>query len=186
MVPGSVCEEHTDELSQFVTNRSRIQLFQDAALIGNAVKEGTAKLGLTLSGKSTLLANDKSLEKLIVGHLGDEGVPICLGTSATDLGSETAAVERRCAANQWKRIWKGRRRAKRVNHLCKMNSEAQKLTMTGIHPVQIYGHTAQGASTAQVNAMRKNLKMGTEMGVRHFHSRMVLRRKTCATNCRQS
>ena len=26
--------------------------------------------------------------------------------------------------------------------------------MTGIHPVQIYGHTAQGASTAQVNATR--------------------------------
>ena len=66
-------------------NTSRIQLFQDAALIGKAVKEGT------LSCKSTLLANDKSLGKLIVGHLGEEGVPICLGTSATDLGIETAA-----------------------------------------------------------------------------------------------
>ena len=50
------------------------------------------------------------------------------------------------------------KRAKRVNRLCKMNSEAQKLTMTGIHPVQIYGHTAQGASTAQVNAMCKTSK----------------------------
>ena len=52
-----VCEEHIDDLSQFVSNTSRIQLFQDAALIGKAVKEGTAKLGLTLSGKSTLLAS---------------------------------------------------------------------------------------------------------------------------------
>ena len=78
MVPGSVCEEHIDDLSQFVTNTSRIRLFQDATLIGKAVKEGTAKLGLTLSGKSTLLGNDKALGKLIVGHLGDEGVPICL------------------------------------------------------------------------------------------------------------
>ena len=67
MVPGSVCEEHIDDLSQFVTNTSRKQLFQ---LIGKSVKEGTAKLGLTLSGKSTLLANDESLGKLIVGHLG--------------------------------------------------------------------------------------------------------------------
>ena len=66
----SVCEEHIDDLSQFVTNTSRIQLFHNAALIGKAVKEGTAKLGLTLSGKSTLLANDKSLGKLIVGHHG--------------------------------------------------------------------------------------------------------------------
>ena len=58
-------------------------------------------------------------------------------------------------------MWKARRRAKRVNRLCKMNSEAQKLSMIGIHPVQIYGHTAQGASTAQV---KKNLKIGIVMG----------------------
>ena len=45
-----------------------------------------------------------------------------------------------------------------------MNFEAQNLTMTGIHPVQIYGRTAQGASTAQVNAICKNLKMCTVMG----------------------
>ena len=105
VVPGSVCEEHIDDLSQFVTNTSRIQLFQEAALIGKAVKEGTAKLGLALSCKPTLLANDKSLGKLIVDHLGDEGVPLSLSTSATDLGIETAAGKRRCAANQWKRIW---------------------------------------------------------------------------------
>ena len=36
----------------------------------------------------------------------------------------------RCAANQWKRIWKGRRSAKRVNRLCRTNSKAQKLTST--------------------------------------------------------
>ena len=45
-----------------------------------------------------------------------------------------------------------------------MSSEAQKLTMTGIHPVQIYGHTAQGASNAQVDAMCRNLKLGTVLG----------------------
>ena len=131
VVLGSVCKEHIDDLSQFVTNTCRIQLFQDAALIGKVVKEGTAELGLTLSCKSTLLANDKSLGKLLVGHLGAEGVPVCLGTSATDLVIEAAEVKRICAANQWKRMWKGRRRAKRVNRPCKINSEAQKLTMTG-------------------------------------------------------
>ena len=36
--------------------------------------------------------------------------------------------------------------------------------MTGIHFVQVYCHTAQGASTAQVNAMCRNLKIGTVMG----------------------
>ena len=39
----------------------------------------------------------------------------------------------------------------------------------GIQPVQVYGHTAQGASS-----------------VCHFHSRMVLRRKASATNCHPS
>ena len=29
VIPGSVCEEHIDDLSQFVTNTSRIQLFQE-------------------------------------------------------------------------------------------------------------------------------------------------------------
>ena len=34
VVPGSVCEGHIDDLSQFVTNTNRIQLLHDAALIG--------------------------------------------------------------------------------------------------------------------------------------------------------
>ena len=164
VVPGSVCEEHIDDLSHCVTNKSRMQLYHDAAKIGKAVKVGTAELGLTSSCKSTLLANDKSLGKLVVSHLGADGVPICFGAAATDLRIETAAGKRRCAASQLKRIWKGRRRAKRVKRLCKMNSEAQKLTMTGFHPVQIYGHTAQGASNAQVNAMCRRLKLGTVLG----------------------
>ena len=113
-----------------------------------------------MSCTTALLANDKSLGKLNVGHLEAEGVPICLGAAATELKIETAVRKRRCAANRWKRIWK----AKRVNRLCKPNSEAQNLTMTGIHLVQVYEHTAQGVSTARVNAMCRNLKMGTMVG----------------------
>ena len=100
MVLGSVCEEHIDDLSHFVANTCRIQLFHDAALIGKAVKEGTAKLGLTLSCKSTLLANDKSLGKLIIGPLGEEGVAICSGTTATGLVIETAAVKKEIDVQQ--------------------------------------------------------------------------------------
>ena len=36
--------------------------------------------------------------------------------------------------------------------------------MTGSHPVQIYVDTAQGASNAQVDAMCRNLKLGTVLG----------------------
>ena len=164
MILVSFCEEHIDDLSQFATSSSRIQHLQDAARIGIKVGDGTAKLGLTVSCKSTLLAHDKSLGKFILGHLAAEGVPICQGTAATDPGIETAAGKRKCASHQWKRIWKGRRRANRVDRLCRTNPAAYKLAMTGIHLVHVYGHTAQEASTAQVNGMSRNLKMGTVLG----------------------
>ena len=38
VVPGLVCEEHVDDLSQLVANTSRMQLFHDAALIGKAMQ----------------------------------------------------------------------------------------------------------------------------------------------------
>ena len=122
VVPGSVCEEHIDDLSQFVTSSSRVQLSHDAAQIGKDVRVGTARLGLTVSCKSALLANDNTLGKLIVGHLEAE--------------SKTTVEKRTCASNLWKRSWTGRRRAKRVNRPCKMNPDAQKLAMLGIHPVK--------------------------------------------------
>ena len=182
------CEDHIDDLSQIVTSTCRIQLFHDAALIGRAVKEGIAKLGLTnLVLQSTLLANDKHLGKLIVGHLGEEGVPICVGTTITDMEIETAAEKRICAANPWKRIWKGRRRAKRVNRLCKMNSVAQNLTMPGIHPVQsLRPHRAGSVhhtGQCDVQKLQNGFGDGQNPNVRLFHSRMVLRRKASATNC---
>ena len=45
VVPGSVCEEQIDDLSQFFTNTSCMQLFQDAALIGKAVKRRHSQAG---------------------------------------------------------------------------------------------------------------------------------------------
>ena len=50
-----------------------MQLLHDVAQIGKKVRDGTAKLGLTLSCNSTLLANDKSRVKLIVSHGGRGG-----------------------------------------------------------------------------------------------------------------
>ena len=82
---------------------------------------------------------------------------MCRRAAATDLQRE-----KRCASSQWKRIQKGRRRAKRVNRLRKMNSVAQKLTMTGL--ILFKSTVTQGASTAQVNAMCRNLKKGYDDG----------------------
>ena len=73
-----------NDLSEFVIGTSRIQLLHDAIKIGKGVGDGTSKLGLTLSNKSTVLANDKLLGKLIVGELDAEGVPV--GSSVSGHG----------------------------------------------------------------------------------------------------
>ena len=144
------------------------------------MKVGTVELGLTLSCKSTLLANDKSQGKLIVSHLETDGVPICLRTAATDLGIDTAAGKRRCAASQWKRIWKGRQRAKRVDRLCKMNSEAQKLTMRHSPCSNLRSHSARSIQrTGRRHVQRSEVGhgFGKDPSIPYHHSRMVFRSK---------
>ena len=66
-----------------------------------------------------------------------------------------------------------------------MNSEAQKLTITGKNLVQIYGHTAQGSihrtGKRDVQKPQNGYCDGQNTCVRHFHSRMVFRRETSVT-----
>ena len=56
---------------------------------------------------------------------------------------------------------KGYCRAKRTNAMVKINPAALKLTMTGTHPAQAYGHQAQGASMTQMFGMKRNIKNTT-------------------------
>ena len=47
VVPGSVCEKHMEDLSQFMTKTSRIQHPHDAIKIGKEVRDGGSNVGLT-------------------------------------------------------------------------------------------------------------------------------------------
>ena len=127
------------------------KLFQNAALIGKAVKEGTAKLGLTLSGKSTLLANDKSLGNSIFGHLGDEG------RSGDPNRGRTKAMFSQPMETNMERQTEGQE---------SLPSMQDQLRGAKTHDDRhtICSSLWQGVSTAQVNAMCKNLTMGTVMG----------------------
>ena len=159
-----------------------VQLFQEAAKIGRAVKVGTAELGLTLSCKSTLLANSKSLGKLIVSHLETDGVPICLGTAATDLGIETAAGKRRCAASQWKRIWKGRRRAKRVKSPMQDELRGAKAHDDRHSPCSnLRSHSAGSIQRTGRRHVQKS-EVGKDPSMPHHHSRMVFRSQASTTD----
>ena len=102
-----------------------MQLLHDAALIGQAVKDGTAKP--------------------------------CLANQRFWPGDRNSSREGEMCGMPMEAHLERQTKGQESNRLCKTNSEAQELTMTDIHPVQIYGRTAQEASTAQVNALWKDL-----------------------------
>ena len=83
------------------------------------------------------------------------------GSTCDDVGIQMTATNVRRASTLNKRIAKGGKRAPRTRALVVINPAAIKLTMSGTHPVQAYGHQAQGASWAQQGAMRKNIKNTT-------------------------
>ena len=166
VVPGSVCEEHIDDLSQFVTNASRIQLLHDAALIDKAVKDGTQpSWSWPCPAKRRFWQTTNPQGKLIVSHLGAEGVPICLGATATDLGDRNCSGEEEMCGKPMETHLE--RHAK--------GEESQPSVQDGLGCATAHGdgqspcsnlrsHFTKGGSTAQVNAMCKNLKMCTVMG----------------------
>ena len=106
------------------------------------------------------------------------GVHIWQGTAPTNLAIETAAGKRRCASYQSKTHLERKAKRAESHRLCKTNPAAQKLTMTVIHPVQVYGHTVQGAFTAQVNATCRILKnwhgVGKNSSLCYFHGCLYL------------
>ena len=59
VVPGSVCEERMDDLSQFVTGTSRIQPLHDAIKIGKAVNDGASNLGKLIAGVLGALGRER-------------------------------------------------------------------------------------------------------------------------------
>ena len=89
VVPGSVCEEHIDDLSQVVTNSSH-----DAAQIGKDVRRHSQigpdlVLQIYCPGKRQIDGETDRWSPR--GRRCSE----CQGAAATDLGIETAAVKRK-------------------------------------------------------------------------------------------
>ena len=78
------------------------------------MRDRASNSGLTLSNKSTLLANDKPLDKLIVGQLDAEGVSISLASAATHLRIDSYAGQEK---------------------MCDTPTD----TMTGIQPIEVFG-----------------------------------------------
>ena len=163
-MPGQVCHEHVDDLSHHLCSNSKVEFLHKAVEIGTAVKKGTQELGLQLADKSVITTNSPNLAKAVVAKLKSKQVQIKMVDAADDVGIETAAGSRRCAASQNKRISRGSARATRNHRLAKINTGAHALGITGTHRQQSYGHIAQGASNSQVKAMRRNLKAGTVLG----------------------
>ena len=74
---------------------------------------------------------------------------------------------------------RGQKPAQHLSHKGRESTDCARGTRRRNNSRQVYGQTAQGASTAQVNAMSRNLKMGTVLdrnpSLRYFDSRVVFR-----------
>ena len=159
MVPGSVFEEHIDDLSLFVTNTSRIQLSHDAALIGKAVKDCKTKMGLTLSCKPELLANDQSLRKLI------ESVPNLSRGSSDRPGDRNCSKEEEMCGKAMEAHLESQTKGQESQPSVQDEPGGAKTHNDWRpHCSNLWTHCTGASSTAQVNAMRKNFKMETVMG----------------------
>ena len=121
-------------------------------------RKGTKMLKIKRSDKSTVvqtsaatLAAAKDLMKL--------GITLNANSSCDDVGVEMGGDRRRLANSQHHRAKKNAKdRAKRVKAMVLRNRTALKLVMTGVAPQQAYGRQVNGATAAQTQAMRTNLK----------------------------
>ncbi len=163
VMPGSICYEHVDDLSQVLSCKSKMELYHASMRIGKVLKQGIQDIDVVLSTKSKALSNC-NIVHAITKQLACNGLVIKAAQTADDLGIETAAGTRRVAATLNARIRKGNARGKRNGLLAKSNAKAHKLGPTGTQPMQSYGHAAQGASNTQVREMRHNIKVGTNLG----------------------
>ncbi len=105
----------------------------------------------------------RRLLKRVVKKLNSIGIEISLAYTTDDVGISTSGGTRRNAATLWGRIVKGALRAHGVNKLVRVNPTATKRACPGVKPTQSYGHQSQGASVAQANAMRRNMKRSTRL-----------------------
>ncbi len=164
VIPGSVCFEHVDDLSQVVTADCKYKLRDAGISIGRMVRDQAAELGIKLSGKSVLLpAGDADVEA-IADKLQKEGVPIRTARVAEDLGVQCSAGRRRNTAALKKRIKNTAKKVDRLHHLMRKNGRAARLGQPGLGPKQSYGHQAQGASPSLLASMRRNFKRSARVG----------------------
>ena len=152
VIPGSLCYEHVDDLSQSVaTVNDEIKAVRAGLDIGLKVAQGVKDLDLKLSEKSVLLPASSPAVRIIVKLLNAKGITIKAANSSEDLGIGVSAGRRRVASSMNSRIERGRKRASATHQLSKLVQGAVQLAKTGVATQQAYGHQGAGASPTQVD-----------------------------------
>ena len=163
MMPGSLCFQHVDDLSQLLTHLDETELYHLAVRIGLMVANGVQDLELTLSDKSALLPGGSALAQKVIKELRRRGVPIRAAYAEADLGGGMTGGARREAATLDRRISSGTSVAGRVRTLAQVDGRAMRLATTSMAPRQAYGHEGMGASPTQVSKMRSNYRKCTPL-----------------------
>ncbi len=164
VVPGSICFEHVDDLSQVVAQRSGALLHRAVVDIGLAVKKGVEELDLRLSAKSLVLPKSDPYVARAARDLQRRGVRITAAASGEDLGVQTTAGKVRRTSTLAKRVASTALRAKRIHRLAKSTRTATKLARPSMASRQTYGHQAFGVSPTLMSAIRGNLRAASHLG----------------------
>ena len=147
---------HVDDLSHVLVGESASDLKAQLLAAGRVVGKEVARLQLELSDNSKLIP-DNQLTGSVAKTLAREGLTLKVESTYDDAGVQQSGSTIRKASSLNHRIeCKGADRAARTHALVMVNPAALKLTMTGMQPVQEYGHQAQGASNCQLVKMRRN------------------------------
>ncbi len=164
IIPGSLCYEHVDDLSQVVATHNGTALRKALVEIGLTVKEEVQRLELNLSSKSVALPKGDVHVEAAVVELRAAGVAIRTAGTADDLGGQVTAGRRRRVSTLRKRVGVAKVRAERIHHLAKRTRVATKLARPSLSSCQSYAHQGVGVSGTMLSDMRRAFKTASHLG----------------------
>ena len=146
--------QHVDDVVHVVIAKSSSTVLKRAGDLGVAMAAGARRLELTLSLKSTVLANNWKLATRTSKLLSFHGLSVKPAKVAEDLGIGTSGAARRTTSFQARRLKKGHRRARRIQLLYRQHRRAKRLYLTGVKPQQFYDVQCAGAAPSAIRAAR--------------------------------
>ena len=74
-----------------------------------------------------------------------------------DIGVDTSSANNRTTVKQQERILAGRSKARTCETICRRNTTARRIAITGVQPTQCYGFTSVGMAPSSIIKAKSNI-----------------------------